>query len=136
MGVDKVAIPEMGSDKMMMIGRSGRRDKRRILEEGKGKILIMVIIIRFVGRIVEFVGGGVTNLCVEGVGRRGRRRGRDGHGECAEGLRGMEAQKNAAKNRLSIFVRAEGGKNEEKWSSKRISNCQRGEFKMGATAKI
>ena len=94
MGVDKVAIPEMGSDKMMMIGRerrrrsgrsgwrSGRRDKRRILEEGKGKILVMVVIVRFIGRVIKFVWGGMTNLGEEGVGRRGRRWGLDGgHGE-------------------------------------------------------
>ena len=55
----------------------------------KGKILVIifvvVVIVGLVGRIVEFVGGGMKNLGVEGVGRgRGRRGRRDGHGECVE----------------------------------------------------
>lgn len=70
-------------------GSRSRREERRILEVDKGKILVIifvvVVIVGLVGRIVEFVGGGMKNLGVEGVGRgRGRRGRRDGHGECVE----------------------------------------------------
>ena len=63
------------------VGVGGGGDKIRILEESKREILVVVIIVRLIGRIVELVGRGMTNLGVERIGGRGRRRRLDGHGE-------------------------------------------------------